>query len=307
MYESHRHSSIPLAFAPSPLQHQDFAISFSANPFANGKRYILKIAMLLPRRSLLFAPLALAAQPPADLRFEARTRILRAPDGQPTPVDLPAACPPARAAAILCDVWDRHWCRGANERVAAMLPRLIETTGALRRRGVQIIHAPSDTMDFYRDTPQRRAILALPAATPPPLKPWPDPPLPIDDSDEGCDTPGDLPKKTYTRQHPAIPIEAADFISDNGNEIYNALHARRATHLFIMGVHTNMCILNRSFAIKRMTRWGFRCFLVRDLTDAMYNPARAPFVSHDRGTELVIEYIEQHWCPSTTSESLMNA
>lgn len=262
--------------------------------------------MDLSRRTLLFAPVGLAAAP-AELRFTARTRIQDPPAGEWRAVEFPAACDPGRAAAILCDVWDRHWCRGANERLARMLPRIVETLAALRRRGVQIIHAPSDTMEFYRDYPQRRAILALPQVTPPPLKPWPDPPLPIDDSDEGCDTPGDKPFKAYRRQHPAVPIEGADYISDSGEEIYSALHARNANHVFIMGVHTNMCILNRSFAIKRLTRWGLRCFLVRDLTDAMYNPARAPFVTHERGTELVVEHIEKHWCPTATSESLIHA
>lgn len=257
------------------------------------------------RRSLLLAPLALSAAAPAPLRFRARRRI---PSGAGwAPEEFDASCPPTQTAAVVCDVWDRHWCRGANERLARMLPRMAETLAALRRRGVLIIHAPSDTMDFYKNAPQRRAILALPPVAPPPLKDWADPPLPIDDSDEGCDTPGDQPHRAYTRQHPAIPIAPTDLISDNGNEIYSALAARSATHLIILGVHTNMCILNRSFAIKRMTRWGINCFLVRDLTDSMYNPARPPHVSHDRGTELVVEFIESHWCPSTTSESLLKA
>ena len=74
-----------------------------------------------------------------------------------------------------------------------------------------------------------------------------------------------------------------------------------------MGVHTNMCVLNRSFAIRQMTKWGMRCVLVRDLTDSMYDPNDRPFVSHDRGTELVIEHIEKYWAPSVTSEELMRA
>jgi hypothetical protein len=40
--------------------------------------------------------------------------------------------------------------------------------------------------------------------------------------------------------------------------------------------------------------------LVRDLTDAMYNPARPPYVSHADGTRLVIEYIEIVWIKSLT-------
>jgi hypothetical protein len=66
-----------------------------------------------------------------------------------------------------------------------------------------------------------------------------------------------------------------------------------------------MCVLNRSFAIRQMTKWGVRCILVRDLTDAMYDPRDRPFVSHDRGTELVIEHIEKYWAPTVTSSQIL--
>ena len=72
----------------------------------------------------------------------------------------------------------------------------------------------------------------------------------------------------------------------------------------LMGVHTNICILNRSFGIRQMTRLGFQVVLVRDLTDSMYDPRKRPFVSHARGTELVIEHIEATWCPSILSDDL---
>ena len=54
-----------------------------------------------------------------------------------------------------------------------------------------------------------------------------------------------------------------------------------------------------------VSSWGVRCVLVRDLTDAMYNPQKAPYVSHERGTELVVEYIEKYWCPSILREDLI--
>ncbi|MCX5684262.1 MAG: hypothetical protein NT049_11330, partial [Planctomycetota bacterium] len=38
----------------------------------------------------------------------------------------------AETALIVCDVWDKHWCRGANERLAAMLPRMNQTVKAAR-------------------------------------------------------------------------------------------------------------------------------------------------------------------------------
>ena len=56
-----------------------------------------------------------------------------------------------------------------------------------------------------------------------------------------------------------------------------------------------------------MTRWGIHCILARDLTDTMYNPKMRPFVSHDQGTELVVEHIEKYWCPSLLSADLMAA
>jgi len=56
-----------------------------------------------------------------------------------------------------------------------------------------------------------------------------------------------------------------------------------------------------------MTKWGVDCRLVRDMTDAMYDPRDRPQVSHEQGTQLVIEYIERYWCPSTTSEEILKA
>jgi hypothetical protein len=74
--------------------------------------------------------------------------------------------------------------------------------------------------------------------------------------------------------------------------------------MLILGVHTNMCVLHRSFGIKQMVRWGVEPVLIRDLTDTMYNPAMPPYVSHDEGTRLTIEYIEKFWCPTVLSDDL---
>lgn len=132
-----------------------------------------------------------------------------------------------------------------------------------------------------------------------------EPPLPIDDSDGGCDTPGDKEHKAWTRETPLLKIEPGDVISDNGAEIYNVLREHGIDTVLMMGVHANMCILNRSFGIRQLTKWGIHCILVRDLTDAMYNPASRPYVSHAAGTELVIEHIEKYWAPTVLSDELL--
>ncbi len=211
-----------------------------------------------------------------------------------------------RAAIVICDMWDRHWSRGAAERVAEMAPRMNLVVEDARDRGVHIIHAPSDTLAAYAGTAARRRAREAPVVAPPPDAPRADPPLPIDDSDGGSDTGETASYRAWSCQHPALMIDQRrDAIADEGHEIYNLLHMWDVHRVLIMGVHTNMCILNRSFGIKQLVRWDVPVALVRDLTDAMYNPARSPYVSHAAGTELVIGAIERFWCPSITSRDLV--
>jgi len=243
----------------------------------------------------------------ADLVVDLRSRVeVFKGSGEWHAVNLQESLPVEKTAILICDMWDRHWCTGATERVGGLVAKMAPFVESARKRGIQIIHAPSETMAFYQDALQRKRILAIPRIDPPAPLSLPDPPLPIDDKRGGCDTPDQF-YKAWTREHPGLRIDAADVISDNGNEIYSFLRARKIGTLLVMGVHTNMCVLNRAFAIKRMTALGIHCILVRDLTDAMYNPEDPPHVSHDAGTQLVIEYIEKFWAPTTTSADLRRA
>ncbi|MCX5683614.1 MAG: isochorismatase family protein, partial [Planctomycetota bacterium] len=157
-----------------------------------------------------------------------------------------------------------------------------------------------------KDSPARKRMQEAPAAKIPVTNNREAPALPVDASDQGSDTGEKSWYKAWSRQHPAIEIdEGRDGISDNGQEIWNFMQARGIKNLIILGVHANMCILNRSFAIKAMVGRGVNITLVRDLTDAMYNPARSPYVNHAEGTRLVVEYIEKFWCPTIASEDLV--
>ena len=257
------------------------------------------------RLSLLaLVPVCLSA---ADITIDLRSRV-EAFKGTTEwqEVHLPKTLAVEKTAVIVCDMWDKHWCSGATGRVNGLVRKMDPFLEAARAKGIQIIHAPSETMDFYRDTPQRQRMLALPKVDLPTPLALADPALPIDDKGGGCDTP-DKFYKAWTREHPGLHIAPSDVISDNGPEIYSFLRQRGITTLLVMGVHTNMCILNRAFAIKRMTALGIRCILVRDLTDAMYNPQDAPYVTHDAGTQLVIDHIEKFWCPTTTTTELLRA
>ncbi|MCL4541643.1 MAG: isochorismatase [Chloroflexi bacterium] len=221
--------------------------------------------------------------------------------------EVPAQWQSTEVALVLCDVWDRHWCPTAETRLAELLPHMSELVRTLRERGALIIHAPSETMDFYANSQARHRALSAPSVPPPPVKHREDPPLPVSSVGGGCDAGHYTPAKVWMRQHPAITIdEDRDVVSDQGVEHLTVYAQRNIQHVLLMGVHTNMCILNRSFAIKQLVRWGISVALVRDLTDAMYDPALPPYVSHAQGTELVISYIEKFWCPTVAGELLLS-
>ena len=101
-----------------------------------------------------------------------------------------------------------------------------------------------------------------------------------------------------------IEIAPEDAITDNGQETINLLAQRGIDNVILAGVHLNMCVLGRPFAIRQMVKLGKNVALMRDLTDTMYNPERPPGVSHFEGTELVIEHVEKYWCPSFLSSDI---
>jgi len=253
---------------------------------------------------------------PLRLTLRSRQKVEGAPG--PAPVysvsEREARWDPRRTAVILIDVWDKHWCEGANRRVAAMVPRFDAFVSALRSRGVFVVHAPSDTMKTYEGTPGRKLAQDAPAAPVPAAiefkwnycEPKVEGELPIDDSDGGCDCQPQC--KTYNAwkgEHPGIHIAPGDAVSADGREVFNLLQQRGIDNVIVCGVHANMCILGRPFGIRQLRKLGKNVVLVRDLTDTMYNPRMRPQVPHERGTDLVVEHVEKNWCPTITSEQVL--
>jgi nicotinamidase-related amidase len=267
----------------------------------------LKQCVTVTVASLMLACAVKAQKKERTMNLKLRTRVeLFKGSGQWEEVALQKEFAPQETAMLICDVWDKHWCQSATQRCSAIARKIATLVEAARAKGVFIIHAPSDTMEFYKDTPQRKRMMDAPPIEPPAPLQITEPPLPIDDSDGGCDdAPPCKTHKAWVRQNPVIRVADEDGVSDKGAEVYNALRQRGIKTLFIMGVHTNMCVLGRSFAIRQMTRWGVPCVLVRDLTDTMYNPRKRPFVSHDEGTRLVVEHIEKYLGPTLTSQDLI--
>ncbi|MDZ4403107.1 GDSL-type esterase/lipase family protein [Prosthecobacter sp.] len=236
---------------------------------------------------------------------------------------------PSRTAIIVCDMWDLHHCKNAVIREGEMAPRFNEVLEKARKDGVLIIHAPSSCMKPYEGTPARERTKSAPAAArlPDKIAEWckqiPAEEMavyPLDQTDGGEDddpaehaawakeleAKGLNPKAPWTKQIDTLRIDQdKDAISDSGVEIWNLLEARNIDNVILMGVHTNMCVAGRPFGLRQMAKNGKHVVLMRDMTDTMYNPARWPFVSHVRGTELFIQHVEKRICPTITSDQLI--
>ncbi|MCH9655420.1 MAG: isochorismatase family protein [Planctomycetes bacterium] len=254
---------------------------------------------------------------PGKLSVKLRKRTAKAPA---KPINETAEWNASETAIIICDMWADHPCKLAAQRVDRMAPKMNRVISEARDHGVAIIHAPSGGIELYEDTPFRARIKRAALLKPPvPIQSWcylnpeKEPPLPVDDSIKrstessirGCDDPeANYKKNTDRHQHPAIKIIGYDVISANGQEIYNFLEQEQRKNIVIMGVHTNMCVLGRPFGIRQMRYLKKNVVLCRDLTDALYDPRDRPYVSHTRGTEMIIEHIEEHWCPSILGRDL---
>ncbi len=225
-------------------------------------------------------------------------------------------------------MWDSHHCLNAVRRVGEMAPRMNQFLTEARNRGTLIIHAPSGCMDSYKDHPARLSALRTPRSKnlPKDIGRWcyripaeEKGVYPIDQTQGGEDDDpaehrawaeklqkmGRNPRAPWKTQTDVLKIEDRDVISDNGEEIWSVLEQRGIDNVILLGVHTNMCVLGRPFGLRQMAKNGKNVVLVRDLTDTMYDPARAPFVSHFTGTDLIVEHIEKWVCPTITSDQVL--
>jgi nicotinamidase-related amidase len=214
---------------------------------------------------------------------------------------------PNETAIIICDMWDKHWCDDATARVGEFTPVLNQVLTIARNKGVTIVHAPSDCMGFYKDSPARKRALQYmdkgiaAVANGEKLPSEANIPWPVDQSDEGCES-NNKSRGAWTRQIAGLTIdEDRDLITDNGAESGSYFKKKGIKNVILTGVHTNMCVIGRSFGLRAMKKMGMNVVLMRDMTDLMYNHAMAPFVNHFSGLDLMVEYIETYVCPTIVS------
>lgn len=217
---------------------------------------------------------------------------------------------PRETAIIISDMWDKHWCDCATERVSELAPAMDEMLCVARAMGITIVHAPSDCMDYYVDFPGRKravkyydeSVAALVDGSKLPTEN--DALWPFDPNDEGCQNPDNYPHRVWNKQIDLLTIIDDDLISDSGAEIVPYFKKHGIKNVILVGVHTNMCVMHRSFGLRAMKRMGMNVVLMRDMTDLMYNPQKYPYTTHFGGLELMVEYIEKYVAPTIISTDI---
>ena len=177
------------------------------------------------------------------------------------------------------------------------------TLAAARELGIHVIFAPSDVTSYYAATAVRHRTLALPNATLPPTRPkynHTPPAFPLGTATDGsCDDGHSKPGSPWTHQLDALLIDervdyliAADLPGNptaGTQELFNIIHHESVKNVVYMGVHENMCVMGRPFAIEQVASWGWppeRIGVIRELVDVSYNPSDPPYVSHAEGLAL---------------------
>ena len=79
------------------------------------------------------------------------------------------------------------------------------------------------------------------------------------------------PVSAYCPQISTLEIAPEDaVIEDNAQEMINVLAHRQIRHIAYLGVHENMCIMGRPFAIENVASWGMgkdNVAVMRELVD----------------------------------------
>ncbi|MDR0560682.1 MAG: cysteine hydrolase family protein [Prevotellaceae bacterium] len=219
---------------------------------------------------------------------------------------------PSETALIVCDMWDKHWCDISNARFGELAVALNKVVEAAREKGVKIVHAPSECMDYYKDYPGRKeakkyrnaGLSAITGDSWNKKLPTEKAEFPIEATGGGCETSGALDKAVWTKQNEAISVVSGDIISDSGEEIGGYFKKKGIKNVILTGVATNMCVIGRSFGLRAMKMLGMNVVLMRDMTDVMYDPKYKPHVDHYTGTDLMVDYIEKYVCSSIVSTDI---
>lgn len=212
----------------------------------------------------------------------------------------------SKIALLSIGMWSMHKCQVATDRLDEISIKSNELMKKIRNNGGKILHGSSTLVNLPEYKKMRDNIVGLPEAKLVDKGMVQLPPIPLDDSDGGIVE----INKNYDRKkvlmNPHIEMDyEKDVITGHNKEILNYLHYHNIELLLICGTHTNMCVLDRTYGVKNLIRFGFPVIIIRDLVDVVHNHAKFPYTNREETNELMSEWIEEYICPSVHSEDIL--
>ncbi|MBN2368608.1 isochorismatase family protein [Candidatus Woesearchaeota archaeon] len=208
---------------------------------------------------------------------------------------------PSETALIVLDMWDNHRCVPAAINVKKLAPGLNEFISAARESGVQIVHSPSATMQYYENYSQYRRLIGYPDE-------FPETNISLSNFSvlgECVETCDNTTCPTWkNRQVSTISIFDSDLIGENKSVLWY-FSEKGIKNILLTGVHTNRCIIDRELGINGLLRHNFAVYLVRDMTDPYHFPDEESNLTHQDVYDLVIEFIERTRCPTVNSSEIV--
>jgi hypothetical protein len=207
-------------------------------------------------------------------------------------------------AILVIGMWSNHQCLVANRKLEELSPKVDSFLKKGRANNMKIIFGSSSLIKLPKYKLLRENMKNIPFAN---LvdKGLSFPPIPFNDSDGGINEKNDTFKRCDVDMNQMIEIVNTDAMTDNAKELLNYLYYHKIKLCLVVGVHTNMCVLDRPYGMKNIARYGFPMAIVRDLGDPMIKPDGIVIKDRDDAHEKIVHYVEQYFAPSINSHDLM--
>ncbi|MCF6176973.1 MAG: hypothetical protein L3J71_14530 [Victivallaceae bacterium] len=206
---------------------------------------------------------------------------------------------------IIIDMWQEVELQQINERTNEMVPLMNSMLNSLRNKGVLIIHAPSEGIDFYIGQTARLNAENTASASnfPAGLEQWN---YWISTAEETAGYPVSqtVCPPVDVHQHSGIGIHDNDAISTNSREIWNLMELHGIKNVLVAGMFSNVCVAGRPFGLRNWVRYGKNTLLIRDMTDVLYEDDLSPYISHFAANDLMTKHIEKYICSSILSSDI---
>ncbi len=210
----------------------------------------------------------------------------------------------SRVAVLVIGMWSGHQCKVADDKLQELSPKVDAFLKRCRSKDMKIIFGSSSLTKLPKYANLRKNMKNIPFST------FKDkglcfPPIPFDDTDGGINERNPNFQRGEVDMNPAIEIMDCDAMTDNSKEMLNYLYYHKCELLLVVGVHTNMCVLDRPYGMKNLARYGFPMALVRDLADPMIKPDGIVVKDREDALDKIVKYVEQYFAPSIDSRDLI--